>query len=658
MKKVDFIFTHALILTMDAALHHYHDGAVAVEGDSIVGIGTADQVLKEFSAQETIDCQHNILMPGLLNIHTHVPMNMLRGLADDLRLDVWLQGYVWPVEHEFVNPDFVRLGTQIACLEMIRSGITCFADMYFFEDTVAEVAAGFGLRAVCAQTVLKYPTPDARSYEDALVLTENLIKRWKNHPLIVPAVAPHAAYTCPPEILQACTRIALEHDIPLHTHISETADEVENMRQETGMPVVPYMKKQGLFEAKTFAAHCVHIDEGEMRTLLHSNVGVAHNPSSNLKLASGIAPVRKMIEVGLNVGIGTDGVASNNDLDFFEEVRLASFLAKGSSGDPTAVPAAKTLEMATRLGAQAIHLEKITGSIEIGKRADLILVDIHTIHNTPQFNHSEFAPYAQLVYAGKSTDVTDMMINGKWVMRKRVIKGIQEEEIFDKSRDYAEQIDQFLIKREKSVLSKLIAIGGTSQEESYEVQAKVTIEDPALVRQKIQGPGIRIIRTRHYHEFDTYFSFKDEPDLLRYREDHFIEENGEISNVRTRLTLIQPAREGKYSEDIILSKSRYIAPANHSLRFYKEYFKPAKEIEIEKDRLRYLVEFEEEEFFINIDRIDKPLLGLFLEIKARTWSEKDARDKAGKIVDLLTLLGLGGHQVITQDYIQIISPKS
>ncbi len=281
----------------------------------------------------------------------------------------------------------------------------------------------------------------------------------KNHPLIVPAVAPHAAYTCPPEILQACAKLALEHDIPLHTHISETADEVENMRKETGMPVVPYMKKQGIFEAKTFAAHCVHIDEGEMRTLLHSNVGVAHNPSSNLKLASGIAPVRKMIEVGLNVGIGTDGVASNNDLDFFEEVRLASFLAKGSSGDPTAVPAPKTLEMATRLGAQAIHLDKITGSLEIGKRADMIVVDIHTIHNIPQFNHSEFAPYAQLVYAGKSTDVTDMMVNGKWVMRKRVIKDVNEKEIFDKSKDYAERIDQFLIKREKSVLSKLIAIG-------------------------------------------------------------------------------------------------------------------------------------------------------------------------------------------------------
>lgn len=655
MKKANLIFTHALVLTMDTALHHYHDGAVVVEGDSIIAIGRTEEILKDYSAKELVDCHENVLMPGLVNIHTHVPMNMLRGLADDLRLDVWLQGYVWPVEHEFVNPDFVKLGTRIACLEMIRSGITCFADMYFFEDTVAEVAAAFGMRAVCAQTVLKYPTPDSHSYEEALDLTRRLIARWKNHPLIVPGIAPHAAYTCPPEILQACTKIALENNIPLHTHIAETADEVENMRIESGMPVVPYLKKQGIFEAKAFAAHCVHIDEGEMRTLQHANVGVSHNPSSNLKLASGIAPVRKMIELGLNVGIGTDGAASNNDLDFFEEIRLASFLAKGSSGDPTAIPAQKTLEMATRMGAQAIHMGETIGSLEPGKRADLIIVDIHTIHNTPRFNHSEFAPYAQLVYAGKSTDVIDVLINGQWVMRNRQIKGIDEKTISEKSQEYSAKIDQFLIKREKSVLSKLIAIGGTSQEESYEVQAKVTLKDTEPVFMKLQDPRLHIIRTRHYHEFDTYFQFRDEPDLLRYREDHFLEENGEISNVRTRLTLIQPSREDHYPTDIILSKSRYIAPANQSLRFYKEYFKPFKETEVEKDRRRYLVEFEGEEFFINIDRLQKPDLGSYLEIKSRTWSQTDAQEKSEKIVDLLKLFDLASRKVITQDYIQIVS---
>jgi len=654
MKKVDCIFTNALVLTMNSSLHHFHDGAVAVEGDSIVAIGQTNEILKSYTSNEIINCQGNILMPGLVNIHTHIPMNMLRGLADDLRLDVWLQGYVWPVEHEFVTPEFVRLGSQIACTELIKSGVTCFADMYFFEDTVAEVAAEFGLRAICSQTVLKYPTPDAHSYEESIELARKMIKKWKNHPLIVPSIAPHAAYTCPPEILHACTEVALEYDVPIHIHISETVEEVENMRKETGMPVVPYLKKQGLFEAKAFAAHCVHIDEGEMRTLMHSNVGVSHNPSSNLKLASGIAPVKKMLENGLNVGIGTDGAASNNDLDFFEEIRLASFLAKGSSGDPTAIPAQKTLEMATRIGAQAVHLGDITGSIEVGKRADIILIDIHTIHNSPRFNHSEYAPYAQIVYAGKSTDVTDVMVNGKWLMRNRQLAGINETEMITKSQEYAQEIDQFLIKREKSVLSKLIGIGGISQEESYEVQAKVIIHNSNEILKKLSDPQIRIIRQRHYHEFDTYFSFKAEPDRLRYREDHFIEENGEISNVRSRLTLIQPSREEHYPEDIVLSKSRYIAPANQSLRFYKEYFKPSKEIEIEKDRLRFLVDFKEEEFFINIDHIEKPELGLFLEIKARTWSQKDAQEKAEKIVDLLKLLALSDRKIITQDYIQLV----
>ena len=658
MKKADFIFTNALVLTMNSLLTHFHDGAVVVEGDSITAVGQTSEILKSYTSTEIINCQGNVLMPGLVNIHTHLPMNMLRGLADDLRLDVWLQGYVWPVEHEFVTPEFVRLGTQIACTELIRSGVTCFADMYFFEDTVAEVAAEFGLRAVCSQTVLKYPTPDAHSYEEAIEATRKMIKKWKNHPLIVPSIAPHAAYTCPPEILHACTEVALEYDVPIHIHIAETADEVENMRKETGMPVVPYLKKQGLFEAKVFAAHCVHIDEGEMRTLKHSNVGVSHNPSSNLKLASGIAPVRKMLENGLNVGIGTDGAASNNDLDFIEEIRLASFLAKGSSGDPTAIPAQKSLEMATRIGAQAIHLGDITGSIEVGKRADMILIDIHTIHNSPRFNHSEYAPYAQIVYAGKSTDVTDVMVNGKWLMRNHQLLGINENEMMIKSQEYAQNIDQFLIKREKSVLSKLIAIGGASQEESYEVQAKIIIKNSDVIVKKLSDPQIRIIRQRHYHEFDTYFSFNVEPDLLRYREDHFIEDNGEISNVRSRLTLIQPSREDHYPEDIVLSKSRYIAPANQGLRFYKEYFKPSSEIEIEKDRLRFLVEYKEEEFFINIDQIEKPDLGIFLEVKARTWSQKDAQEKAEKIVDLLKLLGLSTRKIITQDYIEMVVAKN
>ena len=401
-ETVDILLFNAHVLTMNENLDQYQPGAVAVSQNSIVAVGAENDLRRSYTYNQEIDCKGMILMPGLINAHTHVPMTLMRALADDLRLDVWLQGYVWPVEREFVTPDFVQLGTKLACAELIRSGVTCFADMYFFEEHVAQATASAGMRAVCSQTVLKFPSPDARSYEDSLAAARQFIQQWKSHELIMPSVAPHAPYTCTPEILQASAQLAVEYDVPLHIHIAETSLEVENMRHENGMPVIPYVKKQGLFAAKVIAAHCVHIDEGEMRTLLHAGAGVAHNPSSNLKLASGFAPVMKMLDTGLNVGIGTDGPASNNDLDMFEEIRLTAFIAKAVSNDPTSVPAARALTMATRLGANALHIGSITGSLEPGKRADLILVDLSSIHNTPRFNRAADNIYAQLVYSAKA----------------------------------------------------------------------------------------------------------------------------------------------------------------------------------------------------------------------------------------------------------------
>src|SRR5512135_3780241 len=419
MQSADVLLFNAHILTMDEELRQFPSGAIAIKGDSIIAVGDESRIRREYLATESIDCGGKVLLPGLVNAHTHVPMTLLRGLADDLRLDVWLMGYMMPVEREFVSPEFVRLGTSIACAELIRSGVTTFNDMYYFEEEVAKAASAAGMRAVCGQTVMKFPTPDAESYEDSFAMAREFIQRWKGHPLIVPAVAPHAPYTCTAEILRSTAELAKEFDVPLHTHLAETAFEVENMRTQQGMPVIPYVKKQGLLEAKVIAAHCVHIDMGEIRTLHHAGAGVSHNPSSNLKLASGIAPVKRMLDLGLNVGIGTDGPASNNDLDMFEEVRLAAFLAKGSSGDPTALPAQVALQMATRLGARALHIGEITGSLEPGKRADLILVDVASLHNSPRFDRDPNARYAQIVYAGKGTDVTDVMINGSWVMCDR-----------------------------------------------------------------------------------------------------------------------------------------------------------------------------------------------------------------------------------------------
>jgi 5-methylthioadenosine/S-adenosylhomocysteine deaminase len=652
--QIDTLLINAHVLTMDPAFKQFKPGAVAIHEGSILAVGEQRSLEKEYTARECVDCKGRVVMPGLVNAHTHVPMSLMRGLADDLRLDVWLNGYIWPVEREYATPEFVRLGTKISCAEMIRSGVTCFADMYFFESEVAQATAEAGMRAVCSQSILKFPTPDALDYEEALEKTREFIKKWKGHPLIVPSIAPHAVYTTTPDILKRCAEMAIEFDIPLHTHISETALEVENMRDETGMPVVPYIKKQGLLEAKVLAAHCVHIDEGEMRTLARANAGIAHNPSSNLKLASGIAPVNKMLEHGVKVGIGTDGPASNNDLDMFEEIRLAAFLAKGSSGDPTALPARQTLEMATRLGAEAMHIGEITGSLEVGKAADLILIDLTPLHNSPNFERDPNGAYAQIVYATHASDVSDVMVNGKWLMREHSLTTLDEADLLAQAAVYAKKIDAFLLVRERSVLSKLVAISNTTEEESFEIQAKVSIEDPAPILAALKKSKVKILRERHYHQFDTYFDFEDSTEgRIRYREDHFIEPDNSISNVRSRLTLIGPASERHFPHEVILSRSRYLAPATQSLRFYREYFKPINISEIEKDRYRFLIEYKDTEFFVNLDEITKPKLGKFLEIKSKTWSLSDADQKAHLTAELIAFLGANADNTMAEDYIEV-----
>jgi 5-methylthioadenosine/S-adenosylhomocysteine deaminase len=655
---IDLILTNAIVLTMDEEFHLYENGAVAIHGPNIFAVGSADEITKTLHAKETIDCEGKVLMPGLINAHTHHAMTLMRGIADDLRLDVWLMGYLMPVEREFVTPEFVYLGTSLACIESIRSGVTTFADMYYFEEEVAKAAADAGMRAICSETILKFPTPDAQSYEEALNYTRGFIERWKGHPLIIPAVAPHAPYTCTDAILQEATALALEFDVPLHTHIAETASEVENSNSEYGMPVVPYAKNLNLLNAKVLAAHCVHIDESEMHTLQEYNVGILHNPTSNLKLASGIAPISKMLEIGLNVAIGTDGPSSNNDLDMFEEIRLAALLAKGSTGDPTTVPAKTALAMGTSIGARAIHMGDITGSIETNKRADLILIDINPLHNTPRFLRDPDGIYGDIVYASKSTDVIDVMVNGVWLMRDRNLLTLNEAELLAQVDDYTQRIDAFLIEREKSILSKLVAIGGAMQQESFEVQTKVKITDSQTIIDALERQDIEILATRHYHEYDTYFQFEDpEQGLLRYREDAFIEK-GQVINVRYRLTLIGQASERHFPSGVLLSRSRYLAEAKHSLRFYREYFNPSGETYIEKDRLRWRVLFQGTEFYINIDRVEQPDLGTFLEVKSRTWGRGDAENKAKLANKLIEFLGASTELVITQDYIELVRSTS
>jgi 5-methylthioadenosine/S-adenosylhomocysteine deaminase len=647
--RCDLLLTNATIVTMDERFTIHSDGGVAITGDSIVSVGAEALA---YEATERHDCGGGIVLPGLVNAHTHVPMSLLRGLADDLRLDVWLMGYMMPVEREFVSPEFVRLGTRLGCAEMIRSGITCFADMYYFEDAVAEATADVGMRALCGQTVLRFPAPDARSYEEGLARAREFIERWKGHPLIVPTPAPHAPYTCTPEILRSCAELAAEFDVPLHIHLSETLLEVDELRRRHGMPGVPYMRKQGLFDAKVLAAHCVHVDEGEIRALKNAGAGVAHNPSSNLKLAAGVAPVTKMLELGVNVGIGTDGAASNNDLDMFEETRLAALLAKGITGDPTAVPARAALAMATRLGAAALHIGHLTGSLEAGKRADLIVLDASGVHGVPAFTRDPGAIHARIVYTSKSTDVVDVLCNGRWLMRNRTLETIAEDEVMREAADRARSIDSFLGSREVSVLQKLVAVGGAVEQESFEVQAKARLEADLQVLDVLAGRELTVIRRSRYRQHDIYWSFDDaEQGRLRYRDDEFLDDNGEVTGERSRLTLTGNTREDRFGE-VLLFRSRYLAPAAHSARFYREYFRPAAEHVVTKERRRWLVAYRGVEFYVHLDRLLEPAaVGYFLEVKSRTWSQRDARDKAAIISELLALFGASPDGTIDDGYV-------
>jgi 5-methylthioadenosine/S-adenosylhomocysteine deaminase len=527
--------------------------------------------------------------------------------------------------------------------------------MYYFEEAVAQATADAGMRALCGQTVLRFPAPDAASFEDGLARARDFIERWRRHPLIVPAPAPHAPYTCTPEILRSCAELAAEFDVPLHTHLSETLFEVEASRRAHGMPVIPWVKKQGLFGAKVLAAHCVHVDEGEIRALKNAGAGVAHNPTSNLKLAAGVAPVTKMLELGLDVGIGTDGAASNNDLDMFEETRLAALLAKGIGGDPTALPARQALFMATRLGAAALHMDDLTGSLEPGKRADLIALDLGGLHNVPHFNRDPEGIYARIVYAAKATDVTDVMCNGRWLMRNRSLLTLDEAELRRQARELARRIDAFLDSREVSVLQKLVAVGGAIEQESFEVQVKARVPSAGQVLRVIASDELTVIRGSRYRQQDTYWSFED-PDQgrLRYRQDEFLDEAGAVTGERSRLTLTGRTREGQFGT-VLLSRSRYLAPAAHSQRFYREYFRPQAEQVVEKERTRWLVAYHGVEFYVHLDRLLSPATpGYFLEVKSRTWSRRDARDKAAVITELLALFGANPDDTITDGYVELV----
>jgi len=655
VERVDTILSGGVVLTMNRAMDLFANGAVAVRGDQIVAVGPVAAIRAEYQADQVIDCTGQIVMPGLVNAHTHVPMTLLRGIADDLRFDVWLLGYIMPTERNFVNPEFCRLGTLLACAEMIRSGVTMFADMYYFESVIAAATAESGMRAVCGQSIMKFPSPDADSYDESLAYTRKFIEEWKGHALIVPAVAPHAPYSCTDEILVACRDLAVEYDVPLLIHLAEMRQEVEDSRHEFGMPVIPRVKKLNLFDAKTLAAHCVHVDSGEIRTLHNHDVGVAHCPTSNLKLANGIAPITEMLARHLKVGIGTDGAASNNDLDMFEEVRLAAILAKGATLEPTVVPAKQALLMATRQGAEAMHMDDLTGSLESGKRADLIVLDRSALHFAPQFARDQDVIYSQVVYTAKSADVAHVMINGRWVMRDRQVLTVDEKAVVAQANALAGEIDAFLIAREGSILNKLIAIGGVAQDESFEIQVKAQISGEDALAPLFDDHRTQIVKQTHYRQYDTYFLFADEAQgRVRYREDDLLDEKGDVKTVRSRLTFTAPTKEREFEYAVLLSRSQFFAPADRPVRFYREYFRPVTERMVEKDRKRWHVLYKGVLFYVNLDTLSESPDGhQYIEVKSRTWSTRDAEYKAGLISEILAdILKLTPEARLRKEYIE------
>ncbi|MEA3308584.1 MAG: amidohydrolase [Chloroflexota bacterium] len=657
--NVDTIITADTVITMDAEYTLYQPGAVAVTDDTITAVGPQAEILAAYQATERVAAGDAVIMPGLINTHGHVPMTLLRGLADDLRLDVWLMGYIMPVERDFVDAHFCWLGTQLAAAEMIRSGTTTFLDMYYFEDAVADATALAGLRGVCAQSILKFPSPDATSYEETLAKARDYIIRWQGHPLVIPALAPHAPYTVTPQLLRETVALAQEFDVPLHIHVAETADEVQNHRQQYGMPIVPWLKKLGVLDTKCSLAHCVHLDAGEIHTLKRHHVGVAHNPSSNLKLASGIAPVAEMLAAGLNVGIGTDGAASNNDLDMFEELRLASFLAKLGTMSPITLPARKTLEMATSMGARALHIDELTGSLEPGKRADLLVVCMDNVRHTPHYNREPENVYSRLVYASHAEDVQHVMVNGRWLLRDRELLTLEPAALRVEANQLAAKIDTFLAELEESVLRKLIAIGGVNRKEIFEVQVKVRQPNLADLRTGIKdSEELTLLHGSQRNQYDTYFFFEDRwGSVLRYREDEVLAANpDQMPDIIYRLTLTTQTKEREYQNSVLLSRSRFDAPADRSLRFYQEYFQPDAVSKVQKERERYHLRYQGTEFAFNLDHIttEGAEEAIFFEIKSRTWSRQDAEHKAMLIGELLTLLAIPTEMVVKEGYSELI----
>ena len=439
-EPVNLLISGGTVVTMDADRLVIEDGAVAVKDDAIAAVGFRSDMEARFSAAQTIDARGKLVLPGFINGHTHVPMTLFRGLHDDVTLDDWLRKYIFPAEAKNVTEDFVRWGTRLAAAEQIRGGVTTFADMYYFEDAVAEETKAAGMRGVLGETIIDFPAPDNKTADAMLAYTEKFLTRWQNDSLIHAAVAPHSIYTCSQKTLQDAAILARKYHSPILIHVAEMKKELDDSRSHNGTTPVQYLNKIGLLGPEVVAAHCIFVDESDRRILAEKHVGCIHNPSSNMMLASGISPVPELRAAGVAVGLSTDGPAgSNNDLDLMEEMDLAAKLQKISKKDPLALGAKAVVEMATIGGAKALHMEKEIGSLEAGKKADVIVISLDAPSAVPMYDI-----YAQLAYALKSSDVLTTIVGGRVLMRDRKLLTVNEEQAIAKAREYKTRIEASL----------------------------------------------------------------------------------------------------------------------------------------------------------------------------------------------------------------------
>ncbi len=434
-ERVDLIVLGGTIVTMDSDRRVIENGGVAVTSGRIVAIGPRTEIEKNYSSRHTVSAAGKLIIPGLINGHTHIPMTLFRGLADDLDLQDWLTKYIFPAEAKNLSEDFVRAGTRLGLAEMIRGGTTTYCDMYYFEDAIADETAKAGVRGVLGETVIDFPVADNKTNAEAMAYVEKFVSHWQGNDLIIPAIAPHAPYTVSEEHLKAVRAFSDRTRAPIVTHISETRKEVDDSIKARGASPVNYLERIGFLNERVIAAHMVWPQAGETEILKRRGVGVVHNPQSNMKLASGVAPVPRMLDEGIRLGLGTDGAASNNDLNMWEEMDTAAKLHKVFSGDPKVISAQQAFELATIRGAAALHLEKEIGSLEKGKRADLVIIERDALNQIPLYN-----VYSDLVYATKASDVETVIIGGRLVMRNRRLLTLNETAIKKGARIFRDRI--------------------------------------------------------------------------------------------------------------------------------------------------------------------------------------------------------------------------